>query len=191
MNGEKQRIRERYLKKRASIGIEERRRQSEALIRQLDSSSFFREAETVLAFSPLPDEIDIMPVRMLCEKKGKRIAYPKVSGENMDFYEVFSGEEFCEGAFHVMEPVVTDGREPLLPEHAICLTPGAVFDGFGNRYGYGKGYYDRYFERFPGLIRIGVCFIEQISEKILPVTPQDVKIHYLLTERGIAKCASR
>lgn len=188
MNGEKQRIRERFLKKRALIGEEERMRQSEAILQQLSGSSFFGEAETVLAFSPLPDEVDISAVRLLCEETGKRIAYPKVSGENMDFYEILPGEELREGAFHVMEPVVTDGREPLLPECAICLTPGAAFDGFGNRYGYGRGYYDRYFNRFPGLIRIGVCFTEQISQKMLPVSPQDVKINYLLTERGIAMC---
>lgn len=185
MNGEKQRIRARYLKIRASIGEEEQRKQSKEVLRQLSGSSFFRETELVLTFSPLRGEIDISDVRTFCEETGKRIAYPKVFGDTMDFYEVLPGELLKEGAFHVMEPVITDGRELLSPEHAICLTPGVVFDGFGNRYGYGKGYYDRYFARFPGLLRIGVCFTQQISQKPLPVEPQDLKTHYLLTERGI------
>ena len=136
MNGEKERIRERYLKKRSAIRDDDRKSQSAAVLRQCSSSSFFLEADLILAFSPLPEEIDISGIRGICEEAGKRIAYPKVSGEDMDFYEVFPGEPLSEGVFHVKEPVLRDFQKPIAPERAICLTPGAVFDGFGNRYGY-------------------------------------------------------
>ena len=160
------------------------------MVRQFSNSSFFRGAELILTFSPLPEETDISGIRALCEEEGKRIAYPKVLGKDMEFFEVFPGEALSEGAFHLMEPVIAGGKEPIIPERAICLVPGVVFDGFGNRYGYGKGYYDRYFARFPELLRIGVCFAQQISEKPLPVEPQDMRVHYLLTQNGIAGCST-
>lgn len=44
--------------------------------------------------------------------------------------------------------------------------PGLVFDRKGNRYGYGGGYYDRYFARFPKLSRMAVAFEGQIEEQL-------------------------
>ena len=56
-------------------------------------------------------------------------------------------------------------------EDAVVLVPGLVFDRKGNRYGYGGGYYDRYFARFPKLSRMAVAFEGQIEEQLAVLPP--------------------
>lgn len=110
------------------------------------------------------------------------LAFPRVSGSDMDFYRVSSMEELKEGSFRIMEPIQ---ECPLVFwEHAACLTPGSVFDREGNRYGYGKGYYDRYFAVHGELYRIGIAYESQVEEQI-PTETTDIKMHALATEQGI------
>ena len=84
-----------------------------------------------------------------------------------------------EGAFHVMEP--DESCKRIGEEDAVVLVPGLVFDRKGNRYGYGGGYYDRYFARFPKLSLMAVAFEGQIEEQ-LAVLPTDVRMHRIYTE---------
>lgn len=67
---------------------------------------------------------------------------------------------------------------------AYCFVPGSVFDLTGNRYGYGKGYYDRYFAQHEKLIRIGTAYEMQVEEWI-EAEETDVKMQFLVTETGI------
>lgn len=100
----------------------------------------------------------------------------------MEFYRVHSMQDFKEGAFHIMEPGKHCRQAEFEP--VFCLVPGSVFDKRGNRYGYGKGYYDRYFSRHRNLYRIGIAYETQIETQI-PSEYCDVKMHALATENGI------
>lgn len=114
--------------------------------------------------------------------QGIPLAFPRVSGSAMDFYMVCDMEELEEGSFHIMEP---KQECPLVFwEHAVCLTPGSVFDREGNRYGYGKGYYDRYFAAHGDLYRMGVAYEQQVEPRI-PAEATDIKMHALATEQRI------
>jgi len=70
----------------------------------------------------------------------------------------------------------------------IMLVPLLVFDENKHRLGYGKGFYDRYLnrylKRFKNILTIGVAFSFQKFHK-LPVNNKDVKLNYILTEKGI------
>ncbi len=91
-------------------------------------------------------------------------------------------EDFEEGAFHIMEPRRSCSRADF--SEAVCLIPGSVFDRKGNRYGYGRGYYDRYVSLHPNLYRMGIAYGEQVEDEILPERC-DVPVHALATEEGI------
>ena len=63
-----------------------------------------------------------------------------------------------------------------------------AFDQFHNRLGYGKGYYDKFLlghtrGKKPPLT-IGLAFSFQKYKKI-PTTKFDIKLDYILTEKGI------
>ena len=68
------------------------------------------------------------------------------------------------------------------------IVPLLVFDKYKNRLGYGKGFYDRYLNRylknFRNILTIGVAFSFQKHQK-RPVNIKDVKLDYILTEKGI------
>ena len=70
----------------------------------------------------------------------------------------------------------------------IMLVPLLVFDKNKYRLGYGKGFYDRYLnkylKKFKKILTVGVAFSFQKYHK-LPINNQDVKLDYILTEKGI------
>ena len=109
------------------------------------------------------------------------MAFPRVFGEAMEFYQIPSMDAFETGAFGIQEPVFRSKQAGF--NQAFCFVPGSVFDRSGNRYGYGKGYYDRYFGSHPGLYRIGVAYGIQVRAQI-PCGQYDIKMHALMTEEG-------
>ena len=70
----------------------------------------------------------------------------------------------------------------------VMLLPLLAFDKNRNRLGYGKGYYDRYLSKTSKknnqIIKIGIAFSFQEFKRI-PVNSTDVKLDYILTEKGI------
>lgn len=68
------------------------------------------------------------------------------------------------------------------------FVPGVAFDSYGNRVGYGKGCYDKVLNQALNSVLIGVCYdFQLISDDILEFNVNDVKMHYLLTEKGFMK----
>ena len=64
------------------------------------------------------------------------------------------------------------------------LVPMLAFDKHNYRLGYGKGFYDRYLKKFKNIVTVGVAFSFQRHHK-LPRDKNDVKLNYVLTEKGI------
>ena len=142
------------------------------------NTRLYQEAKYVYGYYPLGNEVSLIPVMEDCLCQGKKLALPRVEGNQIVFYEITSLNQVKEGCFHVMEPITS---RKMQQEQALVLTPGVAFDKNGNRIGYGKGYYDRYFHSYPGLIRLGVAYQSQVEEHI-PVEETDVKLQYLITE---------
>ena len=72
----------------------------------------------------------------------------------------------------------------------VMLVPLLAYDNQKNRLGYGKGFYDnflnKYLKKNKNIITIGVAFSFQKYNK-LPISKFDVKLDYILTEKGITK----
>jgi 5-formyltetrahydrofolate cyclo-ligase len=61
--------------------------------------------------------------------------------------------------------------------------PGVVFDEYGNRIGYGGGYFDKLLSNVEA-IKIGLSYEFQVLKHI-PHEEHDVKMDYILTEKKI------
>ena len=76
----------------------------------------------------------------------------------------------------------------ITPE--IIFVPLLAFDSSKNRLGYGKGFYDRYLnkylKRFKNILTVGVAFSFQKHHK-LPKYQKDVKLDFIITEKGMYK----
>ena len=67
------------------------------------------------------------------------------------------------------------------------LVPILAFDKNKHRLGYGKGYYDRYLNKYlklKNILTVGVAFSFQRHHK-LPINKKDVKLNYIITEKGV------
>src|SRR5690606_8946813 len=81
--------------------------------------------------------------------------------------------------WHIPEPV--DGLEVSPDKIDVVFMPLLVFDTFGNRIGYGKGYYDNFLKECrPDVIKIGLSFFDP-EAKIGDLREGDVPMDYCVT----------
>lgn len=178
-------IREYYKAKRSAMPQELAKRLSAQISETILHWEAYRQAETVFFYYPLGNEVSLLPVIEHALLHGKLAAFPKVIGSSMEFYETTTLDELSEGCFHVMEPQ-TEGKQPANPAHALCFVPGTAFDLTGGRFGYGRGYYDRYFAGRNGQTLAGCAYECQIAEE-LPTDEWDKRMDYLVSEKGICR----
>ena len=128
-------------------------------------------AQTVIAYYPLPDEVDIRQLLDELVVGGKTVLLPKViDDETMELHRYTGAQDLREGAFHIMEPI----GEKCEDIGEAILVPGLAFDSQGHRLGRGRGYYDRFLRARP-CARIGVCFDFQKVEEV-PVDAYDIAV---------------
>ena len=138
-----------------------------------------RSSAPILAYWPLPDEVDIRPLINRLVAEGHTVVLPKViDNEQMELRRYTSCDDLVEGAFHTMEPV----GEPFVDHEQIdvALVPGVAFDAAGHRLGRGRGYYDRFLASCPTLYKIGVCFpFQRVAE--VPAEAHDVMMNEVVS----------
>ncbi len=178
-------IRKEILEKRKNLTIEQVEDWSEGVCAHIVHNAMFMETEAVYGYMPIQNEADVTSVLQQALSMGKKVALPRVNGEDMDFYLINSLEDVEEGSFHVMEPK-TDC--PLYESPGLMLVPLVVFDFKGNRIGYGKGFYDRYMKRTENIEKtlMGVGYEMQRVDEI-PADESDYPLDYFVTEKVFKK----
>jgi 5-formyltetrahydrofolate cyclo-ligase len=145
------------------------------------ASAAYRQARCVGLYSPLLNEVHTEQVARQCLADGKRLAYPRVRGETLQFVEVATLTTLEPGAFGILEP--TGESLVSLAELELLVLPGVGFDLAGNRLGFGKGYYDRALAAAPPTLqRVGFGYEFQVVEQ-LPVAGHDCRLELLVTEQ--------
>ena len=85
--------------------------------------------------------------------------------------------------FGILEPAKSQAKVP-----DVMLVPMLAFDKKKYRLGYGRGFYDRflnkYLKKFKNIVTVGVAFSFQRHHK-LPINQNDVKLDFIITEKGI------
>ena len=102
----------------------------------------------------------------------------------MHFYEWEKNDILKINQFGMLEPARL--LRNIIPD--IMLVPLLAYDSQNNRLGYGGGFYDQYLNKYlktqNNILTIGIAFSFQKYHK-LPVSNNDVKLNYILTEKGI------
>lgn len=117
-----------------------------------------------------------------------RVLFPRIEDAgHLNMYRTEHLSQLHSGSFNIPEP----GPETILvrPEDVdIVLVPGLSFTRDGRRLGYGGGYYDRFLARCRLRCRfVGIAFECQVADD-LPAASHDVRMHALITERGVVAC---
>lgn len=160
---------------------------SSGVCAQLNGSDLYRSARTIMAFLPIPGsgEVDLSSLLSAALDSGKRICLPRVdwTSGSMTPAAILALSGLIQTRHGLREPP-TDA--PTVPRHEVdlFLIPGLAFDLSGNRLGRGAGYYDRFLASGTSGITCGICFEEQLVDKI-PTDPWDVPVNVLATERRL------
>ena len=135
-------------------------------------------------YYPSKFEINVLKIFELDFFLRNNILLPKIFEKNlMKFYKWSNNDVLTINNYGLLEPLKS---KEIIPE--VMLIPLLVFDKKKNRIGYGKGFYDRYLNRankkIKNIMTIGVAFSFQKYHNV-PVDDRDVKLNYILTEKGI------
>ena len=152
---------------------------SESIRQSIPSLPRWQDAQVVAAYAALPGEPDLRPLDWVGEKI---VLLPRVDGEDLVFHAVSDAAQLKSGAFGVMEP--DPAKCPAFdPRDAeIIFVPGLAFTAEGLRLGRGRGFYDRLLAALPAdILRVGVCFAEQIVTEI-PSEPHDEEVDIVLSQ---------
>lgn len=188
----KQSIRSKYLAYRDSLTKGERLEKSKKIWDNLKNETCFEEAEIVLVYMDYRSEVSTTELvkELLMPCSNKRVFAPKVEGMDISFYEIHTLEELVSGYQKIREPVGSDEalftEETAKMQKCLLLVPGAVFDRELGRMGYGKGFYDRFLQRYDHITRAGFAFECQIAKQI-PLEEHDKRMDMIVTERQVIK----
>lgn len=176
-------IRNRVLKERKALSKEERYEMSQRIAEKVTTHPFFAEADVIFLYADYNGEVETEGIAKKARKAGKQVAVPRVAGDVMEFYGVVSAENLEPGCMGILEPKNNcPSMEHLSPEvKVLVIMPGAVFDKYRHRIGYGGGYYDKYLSNHPKYDTMAIAYDFQVLDEI-PSESFDVKPDVILTE---------
>ena len=165
--------------------VEQRRRimtpeevaeQSERIMNQLERMSIFRNAQTVMLYYPIHNEVDLRP--LLTKYRGQKTFLLPVTHRRSMEVRPYDGEDMMrKGRYGVPEPQTNTYTGPI----DVIFVPGVVFDQHCHRIGRGGGYYDRFLAHQHHAKKIGVCYSFQLKKHSLPHKLNDHKMDRVVT----------
>lgn len=137
---------------------------SRVLGEKFAQTELYRQAKTVYGYLPYNQEVRTIPILEQAIRDGKRVAVPKVYGEEMRFHYLTDLSRVETGYAGIPEPL---GDEPVAEDPtALVLMPGLAFDKEGHRIGYGGGFYDKFLANEPGHPTVALCYDFQVLPKL-------------------------
>ena len=141
---------------------------------QIIGTQEWQEANTVLLYAALPDEVDLNLLLQDAEGSDKRVILPVVDGDTL-LLKVYDPRHMArQGKYQIMEPTAQCKTLDNLDEIDLAIIPGRAFTRQGARLGRGKGYYDRLLSSLH-CPKWGVAFPCQMVKEI-PTDPWDIPL---------------
>ena len=150
---------------------------SQKLCQLFLTSELYRQAKTIYGYLPYNQEVRTVPMLEQALADGKRVAVPKVYGDEMKFIYLTDLTQVETGYAGIPEPV-EDGPVADDPT-ALVLMPGLAFDREGHRIGYGGGFYDKFLAAEPTHPTLALCYGFQMVEQ-LQVEEFDIPVDVVL-----------
>ena len=135
-------------------------------------------------YYPSNFELNVLKYLELKNNFSSEILLPVTEKNNiMNFYSWNKRDVLFVNEFGILEPTKSQIKVP-----DIMLVPMLAFDDNKYRLGYGSGFYDRYLNKylkqFKNILTVGVAFSFQRHHK-LPINLNDIKLDFIITEKGI------
>ena len=150
--------------------------QSAKIISQLEQMSAFREANVILLYYPIHNEVDLRP--LLTKYEGQKTFLLPVTHRHSMEVRPYDGEDMMrKGRLGVPEPQTKTYKGPI----DLILVPGVVFDQHRHRIGRGGGYYDKFLRKQLTAKKFGVCYTFQLKKHTIPHHVNEPKMDRIIS----------
>ena len=161
---------------RRVMAPEQVKEQSALIVSQIEQMSCFRDAQTVMLYWPIRNEVDLRP--LLTKYEGQKTFLLPVTHRRYMEVRPYAGEEMMrKGRMGIPEPQTKTYRGSI----DLILVPGVLFDRHCHRIGRGGGYYDRFLRWHRKALKVGVCYDFQLKKRDLPHTWRDRQMDRVVT----------
>lgn len=131
---------------------------------QFCSTPQYADAKTIYGYLPYNQEVRTVAILQHALNDGKRVAVPKVYGDEMRFIYITGFDDLANSDMGIPEPIAD---EPVADDStALVLMPGLAFDPQGHRIGYGGGFYDKFLAAEPNHPTVALCYDFQMLPQL-------------------------
>lgn len=188
---QKSSLRKRILALRRAQSSWDIEKKSDNIKGELFTFSTFDEAETILFYLAVKDEVQTEKMIEESLQKDKRVVVPFIDWQRKEILpsEIKNlAKDIKIGILKIPQPK-KNLYSPFSPASIdLVIIPGVVFDRKGNRLGFGAGFYDRFLGKLSDTTKlVGLAFELQLVDNV-PSQSHDVAVDYLITEGGIINC---
>ena len=179
----KSELRKHYQDKRLMLSPEELETISERIC-NLAFSNFQLEKKKISLFLPIErkKEINTYEIWEKALSFDAEVAVPKINFTTNELSQILfnSIDQLEISPFGIPEP--KKGRVIAAEHFDIIFVPLLAIDQFGNRVGYGKGYYDRFLKKCSTRCKfVGLTHFDEIQDQIEGVQLTDIKLDACIT----------
>ena len=176
----KKNLRKIYLEKRMTLSKDEVNFLSEKIFDEFILQFNVIENQKFSIFLPISkfNEINTLEFIKFLWNKKLNVFIPKIIDKDLISVKFTSETVLIQNSWGILEPLSNQNEETVFD---YVITPLLYCDSFGNRVGYGKGFYDKFFQTINSdAKKIGVNYFSP-TYSIDDVSLQDVKLDYLVT----------
>jgi 5-formyltetrahydrofolate cyclo-ligase len=173
-------LRKKYMQKRKALSSDEAFLLSEKIFKNFIDYFKPTEGQKIHVFVPIEkfNEIDTKVFITFFLEQNIHVYVPKIA-DGLISVEIFSDTKFETNSWGISEPVSNEDSGEKHFDYVI--TPLLYCDKKGNRVGYGKGFYDAFFESISqDSKKVGVNYFAP-DEIIEDVWENDIALDYLVT----------
>lgn len=185
----KKELRDKYKQIRRDMPADLKSNHDKQIFSRLIDMEAYKNSKLVLAYVSTEIEVDTIKFIEYALNDNKTVAVPRcVEGtRDMEFYVIKEIEDLEPGSFSVLEPVPEKCRKLDNFENAFCIVPALVYDSYGYRLGYGKGYYDRFLSAHKNMFLVGIGYCCCMVTKLIH-GHFDVAVNTIVTEKYVKRC---
>ncbi|RMZ61094.1 5-formyltetrahydrofolate cyclo-ligase [Chryseobacterium nematophagum] len=178
-------LRKKYMQKRKALSPDEALLLSEKIFNNFVDYFSPVEDQKIHIFIPIKkfNEINTFMFITYFLSQNIRVFVPKVIDNKLINIEIFEDTVFESNPWGILEPI--SNRDSEETHFHYIITPLLYCDFKGNRVGYGKGFYDTFFQGIsPESKKVGINYFSP-NEMIEDVWENDISLHYLVTPNEV------
>ncbi|MDD2523289.1 MAG: 5-formyltetrahydrofolate cyclo-ligase [Endomicrobiia bacterium] len=184
---EKSKLRYDYLTIRDRLEPALRSAYSRVILSRIKKLESYQNAKVVMFYLSYGSEVvtDTMINEVLSD--GKDVVVPVIQNPGdgiMTAIRITHLEDCYEAVYGIRQPEFNENEIVDKQDVDLIFVPGIVFDSYGYRIGYGKGYYDRWLAGTDISKRVGLAYEVQLIDKI-PSGKYDLPVSIVLTEKRL------